>query len=134
MMILTVQILITTLFLNKNVLSYEYQLCLHSDVGRTHVICFNSNWNIISPCRFFEKLSVSKCSKMMIIVPTCLLADVISYDIVPKAVQKVANFLPQRWLLDTIAKLQQGIPFAELYLNIFILFAFCNCILLNCDL
>ncbi len=42
----------------------------------------------------------------------------------PKAVQKVANFLPQRWLLDTIAKLQQGIPFAELYLNIFILFAF----------
>ncbi|MDG1595284.1 ABC transporter permease, partial [Bacillus cereus] len=30
----------------------------------------------------------------------------------------------QRWLLDTVSKLQQGIPFSELYLNILILFAF----------
>lgn len=61
----------------------------------------------------------------LVIVPTCLLAGCyFPYDIMPKAVQKVADFLPQRWLLDTIAKLQQGIPFSELYLNILILFAF----------
>ena len=61
----------------------------------------------------------------LVIVPTCLLAGCyFPYDIMPNAVQKVANFLPQRWLLDTIAKLQQGIPFSELYLNILILFAF----------
>jgi ABC-2 type transport system permease protein len=61
----------------------------------------------------------------VVIVPTCLLAGCyFPYDIMPKTVQKIANFLPQRWLMDTISKLQQGIPFSELYLNILILFAF----------
>jgi ABC-2 type transport system permease protein len=45
-------------------------------------------------------------------------------EIMPKAVQKIADFLPQRWTLDTISKLQQGNHFDTLYLNYLILAAF----------
>jgi ABC-2 type transport system permease protein len=42
----------------------------------------------------------------------------------PKAVQKIADFIPQRWTLDTISKQQQGHHFGSLYLNFMILIAF----------
>jgi ABC-2 type transport system permease protein len=37
---------------------------------------------------------------------------------------KSCDFLPQRWTLDTISKLQQGSHFGSLYLNYMILIAF----------
>ncbi|MBO1578575.1 ABC transporter permease [Bacillus sp. XF8] len=45
-------------------------------------------------------------------------------QLLPASAQKIAGFLPQRWLLDTVAKLQQGMQFTDLYLNILILFIF----------
>jgi ABC-2 type transport system permease protein len=45
-------------------------------------------------------------------------------EVMPKALQNIANFLPQRWTLDTLTKLQEGNAFSGLYLNFMILFAF----------
>lgn len=88
MMILTIQILITILFLT-NVFSYEYQYAFHSDDWRTNAICFNSDWNIISSCCFFENSASANTMQNLVIVPTCLLAGCyFPYDIMPKAVQK----------------------------------------------
>ena len=42
----------------------------------------------------------------------------------PSFAQRIADFLPQRWVLDTLAKLQEGQQLQGLYLNIMILFAF----------
>jgi len=42
----------------------------------------------------------------------------------PKTLQKIANFLPQRWTLDTFTKLQEGHSISELSLHLLILFAF----------
>ncbi|UQD51468.1 ABC transporter permease [Bacillus methanolicus] len=61
----------------------------------------------------------------LLVVPTCMLAGCFwPVDIMPAFVQKLADFLPQRWALDTLLKLQHRHHFGSLYLNILILFAF----------
>ena len=61
----------------------------------------------------------------LIIVPTCLLSGCFfPVDIMPDAVRKIADFMPQRWLLDTITKLQDGKLFSHLFMNYLILIAF----------
>lgn len=45
-------------------------------------------------------------------------------EIMPKVLQKVANFLPQRWTLETLDQLQTAHPAGSLYLNYLILLAF----------
>jgi ABC-2 type transport system permease protein len=61
----------------------------------------------------------------LIVVPTCMLSGCFwPADIMPTFVQKIANFLPQRWALDALLKLQQGHSFGGLYLNLLIILAF----------
>jgi ABC-2 type transport system permease protein len=61
----------------------------------------------------------------LVITPSCLLAGCFwPVEIMPKSIQKMADFLPQRWTLDTITKLQQGHHLGSVYLNLLILFAF----------
>lgn len=61
----------------------------------------------------------------LVSTPTCLISGCFwPVDIMPKAAQKIADFMPQRWILDTISKLQQGSQLGSLYLNFLILFAF----------
>ncbi|WP_027408963.1 ABC transporter permease [Anoxybacteroides tepidamans] len=61
----------------------------------------------------------------LIVVPTCMLSGCFwPADIMPTFVQKIANFLPQRWALDALLKLQQGHSFGSLYLNLLIILAF----------
>lgn len=61
----------------------------------------------------------------LILTPTCMLAGCFwPVEIMPKAAQKVADFLPQRWLLDTISELQKGHTLSSLSLNLITLLAF----------
>jgi ABC-2 type transport system permease protein len=61
----------------------------------------------------------------LIMTPTCLLSGCFwPVEIMPKAAQKMADFLPQRWLLDTISELQKGHSLSNLALNFATLFAF----------
>jgi ABC-2 type transport system permease protein len=61
----------------------------------------------------------------LVSTPTCLLAGCFwPVEIMPKAVQKIADFMPQHWTLATITKLQQGSHFGSLYLHFMILLAF----------
>ena len=61
----------------------------------------------------------------LIVTPSCLLAGCFfPAEIMPETVRKISAFLPQRWLLDTIGKLQQGQALGSLYLNLAILVAF----------
>ncbi|MEC2306401.1 MULTISPECIES: ABC transporter permease [Heyndrickxia] len=67
----------------------------------------------------------------LIAVPTCMLSGCFwPVEIMPKALQKVSDFLPQRWTLETLDKLQTGHPLSSLYLNILILIAFALCFFL----
>ncbi|GIN89801.1 transport permease protein [Siminovitchia terrae] len=61
----------------------------------------------------------------LIIIPTVMLSGCFwPIEVMPKSIQKISEFLPQRWTLDTLTKLQEGRDFGSLYLNILILFAF----------
>ncbi|MDM5374963.1 ABC transporter permease [Bacillus bombysepticus] len=124
LMILTVQILITILVLT-NVFHININMPFIVMIGILMLFALIAIGISLVFVAFSKNSASANALQNMIIVPTCLLAGCyFPYDIMPKAVQKVADFLPQRWLLDTVSKLQQGIPFSELYLNILILFAF----------
>ncbi|PFQ45020.1 ABC transporter permease [Bacillus cereus] len=124
MMILTVQIVIAVLFMT-NVFHTNINMPFIVMIGVLMIFALIAIGLSLVIVSFSKNSAASNAMQNIVIVPTCLLAGCyFPYDIMPKAVQKVADFLPQRWLLDTIAKLQQGIPFSELYLNILILFGF----------
>ncbi|MBE5105209.1 ABC transporter permease [Bacillus thuringiensis] len=124
MMILTVQIVIAVLFMT-NVFHTNINMPFIVMIGVLMIFALIAVGLSLVIVSFSKSSTASNAMQNIVIVPTCLLAGCyFPYDIMPKAVQKVADFLPQRWLLDTISKLQQGTPFSELYLNILILFAF----------
>ncbi|MDM5188043.1 ABC transporter permease [Bacillus sp. DX4.1] len=124
MLILIVQIVVTVLFMT-NVFHIDTNMPLLVMIGVLMIfglIAIGLSLAIIS----FAKSSTSaNAMQNIIITPTCLLAGCFfPFEIMPASVQKIADFLPQRWLLDTMGKLQQGTPFSDLYLNILILFTF----------
>lgn len=61
----------------------------------------------------------------LIITPTCMLGGCLwPLSLMPEQLQKVANFIPQRWAIDAIAKLQEGASLEGIGLNISILLGF----------
>ncbi|PLS01846.1 ABC transporter permease [Neobacillus cucumis] len=97
-------------------------------------------WEMIGVMMFFSLVSVglslvitafatnsnsASALQNLIMTPTCLLAGCFwPVEIMPKAAQKIADFLPQRWLLDTISELQKGHTLSSLSLNLVTLLAF----------
>ncbi|MEI4621080.1 ABC transporter permease [Bacillus cereus] len=124
MIILTIQIVIAVLFMT-NVFHTNINMPFIVMVGVLMIFALIAIGLSLVIVSFAKNSTAANAMQNIVIVPTCLLAGCyFPYDIMPKTVQKISDFLPQRWLLDTIEKLQQGIPFSELYLNILILFAF----------
>ncbi|WP_058304472.1 ABC transporter permease [Gorillibacterium timonense] len=74
----------------------------------------------------YSKSSSSLSSmQSLVIVPTCLLAGCFfPMEIMPKAVQRAAAFMPQHYVLDAITRLQEGTSLSSLGLNVAILLAF----------
>ncbi|MFD2074129.1 ABC transporter permease [Geobacillus jurassicus] len=61
----------------------------------------------------------------LITVPTCMLAGCFwPVELMPAFLQRAAYFMPQRWALDLLVKLQEGRSFGSLYLHLLILLAF----------
>ncbi|WP_082926732.1 ABC transporter permease [Paenibacillus tuaregi] len=60
-----------------------------------------------------------------IVMPTCLLSGCfIPLEIMPNAVRRIADFLPQNWVLESFEKLQSGASLGSLWFNMMLLFAF----------
>ncbi|GIP24544.1 ABC transporter permease [Paenibacillus sp. J22TS3] len=60
-----------------------------------------------------------------IVMPTCLLSGCfIPLEIMPNAVRRIADFLPQNWVLESFEKLQSGAALGSLWFNMMLLFAF----------
>ncbi|MBM7651072.1 ABC transporter permease [Neobacillus cucumis] len=97
-------------------------------------------WEMIGVMMFFSLVSVglslvitafattsnsASALQNLIITPTCLLAGCFwPVEIMPKAAQRIAEFLPQRWLLDTITELQKGHTLSSLSMNLVTLLSF----------
>ena len=61
----------------------------------------------------------------LVITPTCMLSGCFwPLEIMPKSLQRVANFLPQTWTIGAIHKLQMGSGLDQIIINLLILVAF----------
>jgi len=61
----------------------------------------------------------------MIITPSCMLAGCFwPVEIMPKTLQRMADFLPQKWAIGAIQKLQMGAGFDQVIINVLIIMAF----------
>lgn len=61
----------------------------------------------------------------LIIVPTCMLGGCFwSIDFMPDSVKKVSNFVPQKWIMEAIEKLQNGASYKDILINIAIIIGF----------
>lgn len=124
MVIMMVQIIVTVLFMT-NVFHIDPNIPLIVMIGLLMIFGLIAIGLSLAIVSFAKNSASANAMQNIIITPTCLLAGCFfPFDIMPASVQKVAEFLPQRWLLDTITKLQQGTQFVDIYLNILILFAF----------
>ncbi|WP_083659731.1 MULTISPECIES: ABC transporter permease [Paenibacillus] len=74
---------------------------------------------------FSDSTMMANGIQTMVIMPTSLLAGcVFPLSVMPESIQRIADFLPQYWLLDTFGKLQQGSKLNDIMLNVAILLAF----------
>ncbi|WP_442602257.1 ABC transporter permease [Paenibacillus sp. KN14-4R] len=74
---------------------------------------------------FANSSNTSGSLQNLIFVPTCMLAGCFwPIDIMPKVVQQIGDFVPQRWVLDTVTQLQKGSSFGSLSMNFLIICAF----------
>ncbi|MDQ0271474.1 ABC transporter permease [Cytobacillus purgationiresistens] len=74
---------------------------------------------------FSKTSSAASAIQNVIITPTCMLSGCFfPIEIMPESVQRLANFFPQKWVLETVSSLQQGAAFTSLYMNYLILAAF----------
>lgn len=61
----------------------------------------------------------------LILTPTCMLGGCFwPVYFMPEAMQKTAFFVPQRWALDAIQKIQSGLDFGAIAMNLAVLLAF----------
>lgn len=74
---------------------------------------------------FSNSRSAAGAMQNLIIIPSVMLSGCFwPVEVMPASLQKFAGFLPQRWVLDTLTKLQEGTAFSGLYLNFIVLLAF----------
>lgn len=61
----------------------------------------------------------------LIITPSCMLAGCLWPNFaMPKVIQQISDFLPQRWTISAIQKLQEGSGFNQIWIHIGIIAAF----------
>ena len=74
---------------------------------------------------FSDSTMMANGIQTMVIIPTSLLAGCLfPISVMPEAIQRIADFLPQHWLLNTFVKLQQGSGFNQVILHLAVLLAF----------
>ncbi len=67
----------------------------------------------------------------LIMTPTCMLGGCFwEIDFMPEFMQKMSLFMPQRWAIDAVEKLQMSGAGADIYLNLLVLAAFALALIL----
>ncbi|MBP2001421.1 ABC-2 type transport system permease protein [Paenibacillus shirakamiensis] len=74
---------------------------------------------------FSRNTAMAGALQNFIITPTCLLAGCFfPLDIMPHSIQRIADFLPQHWVLKSIGALQNGPVGIGIWFNVMMLLAF----------
>lgn len=124
MIVMTVQVLIT-LTVMTTIFHIDIHVPFLSAVGVMLIFALISVGISLITTSFANSRSAAGALQNLIVLPTVMLSGCFwPVEIMPTSIQKIADFLPQRWTLATLTKLQEGNSFSSLYLNIMILFAF----------
>ncbi|MEH7109065.1 ABC transporter permease [Bacillus sp. JJ1764] len=132
--------ILSNVFVNMIVMSIQAILTVSIMKGFFHIGINIPFWQAIGVMLFFALISVglslvitsfsnsrsaAGALQNLIITPTVMLSGCFwPVEVMPKTLQKIAEFLPQRWTLDTLTKLQEGSSLSSLYLNFLILVTF----------
>lgn len=74
---------------------------------------------------FSDSTAAAGYLSSLIITPTCMLGGCFwSLDFTSDKIRKLSNFVPQKWAIEGISKLQNGASFYDIRMNILILIAF----------
>jgi ABC-2 type transport system permease protein len=124
MIVMTIQVIITLFFMTK-----VFHIDIHIPFWEAAIVMML--FALVSVGISLMIVAFSNSSKSsgalqnLIVVPTVMISGCFwPIEIMPSSVQRIADFLPQRWTLETLTKLQQGSSLGSLYLNILILLVF----------
>ncbi|MFC5648169.1 ABC transporter permease [Paenibacillus solisilvae] len=74
---------------------------------------------------FAKSTAAAGALQNLIVTPTCLLAGCFfPVDVMPGSIRRVADFLPQNWVLQSIHKLQSGSSLSGIWFHLAVLLAF----------
>jgi ABC-2 type transport system permease protein len=124
MIVMTIQVFIT-LTIMKNVFHIGMNISFWEAAFVMFLFSLISVGLSLVIISFSNSRSAASALQNLIITPTVMLSGCFwPVEVMPNALQNIAKFLPQRWTLDTLTKLQEGNAFSGLFLNFIILFAF----------
>lgn len=116
---------VITLFFMQNVFNVDPGLPLSYLAGLMLLFSLVSVSLSLVIVAFSKNTNVSGAMQNLIVVPTCLLAGCFfPADIMPPAIRKVADFLPQHWLIQSIEQLQNGGDLSNIWFNLSVMVAF----------
>ncbi|MBM7569235.1 ABC transporter permease [Paenibacillus sacheonensis] len=74
---------------------------------------------------FAKSSGAASAMQNLVVTPSCLIAGCFfPISVMPETMQRIADFLPQRWVLEAIEKLQSGSGLQDIGLNFSVLLAF----------
>ncbi|KAJ51815.1 ABC-2 type transport system permease protein [Clostridium tetanomorphum] len=74
---------------------------------------------------FSESFAQAINLNTIVTIPTCMLGGCFwDLSLMPKHIQKISNFVPQKWTIDAIYKLQSGTSFSDIKMHIIIIWTF----------
>ncbi|WP_410767984.1 ABC transporter permease [Fontibacillus sp. BL9] len=124
MIVMLLQIIVTLFFL-RYVFKLDPGIPITTLAGLLGLFALVSVGISLVIVAFSKNRGVSDSLQNLIVTPTCLLAGCFfPVEIMPTAVRRIADFMPQRWVLQAIEKLQGGSGFGGIWLNLFILLVF----------
>ena len=81
---------------------------------------------------FSSSSYIASTLNTLVITPTCMLGGCYwDVSLMPEFMQKISYFVPQRWVLSAIQKLQAGGGYEGIYLNLLIIAAFAAAFILT---
>ncbi|GGH32077.1 ABC transporter permease [Paenibacillus segetis] len=117
--------IVVTLFIMRYVFNLDPGVPIHEMIGLLTLFALVSVSISLAIVSFAKSSAGSGAMENLIIVPTCLLSGCFfSMSIMPEPLQRIAQFLPQSWVLESINKLQSGESLSSIWFNLVVILAF----------
>ncbi|MCM3538775.1 ABC transporter permease [Priestia endophytica] len=124
MMVMSLQVMLT-LTVMKAVFHIDYGMSSWQLFSLMFLFSFVSVGLSLVLISFVNSTSAAPALQNAVLIPTCMLSGCFwPIEVMPDSIQKIADFLPQKWVLETITEFQEGKGLEDLYMNFIVLFSF----------